>query len=154
MRARSFLTVKNFSLLKRPEAFRHGDSGSAKKIWLATDPGICFSVARNTDDSTFSAVKIPAETLQNSKGLPLEITSLAELDNRIIAGTRSRSFIAVDGDRTFEFSAARDRFFVNALVKDNSGTIWLGADSEATGSGLFTIRDAGRPDRIGSNIGT
>jgi signal transduction histidine kinase/ligand-binding sensor domain-containing protein len=120
--------------------------------FIATENGVILKL-QEIAENVFQTEKIPAQTLFGSDGLPLNVTSLAQTGDRIIAGTRSRSILLIENNQTFETFSRPRPFFINALAKDKVGNAWLGADSDNSGSGLFLLRDVGRPQRIGTGLG-
>lgn len=125
----------------------------AETIYLASGDGLIFKLRENADHS-FQVEKIPATAaLAGSDGQPLKITSLAQIDGKIVAGTRSRSILLVEDNRTFETFSRPRPFFVNALAQDRQGNVWLGADAEKNESGFFLLPGIGNFQRIGENVG-
>lgn len=124
----------------------------AGSAFLATENGTILKLVEGSENN-FQIEKIPPETLLGSDGQPLKITSLARIGDKIVAGTRSRSILLVENNRTFETFSRPRPFFVNALESDRQGNVWLGADSEKAGSGFFAVRDIGNLQRIGAQIG-
>ncbi len=120
--------------------------------FLATENGVIFKLVEGSENN-FQIEKIPSETLLGSDGQPLKITSLAPIGDKIVAGTRSRSILLVENNRTLETFSRPRPFFVNAIESDKQGNVWLGADSEKAGSGFFAVRDIGNLRRIGAQIG-
>lgn len=124
----------------------------AGSAFLATENGVIFKLVEGSENN-FQIEKIPSETLLGSDGQPLKITSLAQIGDKIVAGTRSRSILLVENNRTFETFSRPRPFFVNALESDRQGNVWLGADSGTDGSGFFAVRDIGNLQRIGAQTG-
>ena len=118
------------------------------KIFLATNEGVIFGLTRDAGTHAFTGERIPPESLRGSDGQPLDITSLAQSGDKIIAGTRSRSILIIENTQTFETFSSPRPFFVNALAQDKQGNVWLGADASASESGFFSLSDLARPLQI------
>jgi signal transduction histidine kinase/ligand-binding sensor domain-containing protein len=125
----------------------------AGKIFLATAEGTIFAVARDEKTGAIAAERIPSEPLRGSNGQPLDITSLAQTGDKIIAGTRSRSILIIENTQTFETFSRPRPFFVNTLAQDKQGGVWLGADAPGAESGLFSLADLARPSQINVESG-
>lgn len=123
-----------------------------ENILLASENGTILKLIE-TDENTFQVKKIPDQTLAGIEGQPLNITDLAQIDGKTIVGTRSRSILFIESNLTFETFSRPRPFFVNALAKDKQGKLWLGADADASGSGLFLLENIKRPQRIGTGLG-
>ncbi len=121
-------------------------------VLLATENGAILRVAA-TDENQFRVEKIPAESLAAGDGQLLKITSLARVGSQLIAGTRGRSFLLVENNQMFETNSRPRPFFVNAMVADALGNLWLGADSRGAESGFFQVRDTGNLRRVGEATG-
>lgn len=119
---------------------------------VATENGVILRLSE-TAENRFQIEKIPPQMLLGSNGQPLNITSLAKTGNQFIAGTRSRSVLLIENNQTFETFSRPRPYFVNDLAQDKQGNLWLGADSDDAGSGLFLLGDIGRPERIGAGLG-
>lgn len=123
----------------------------AESLYAATLNGVILKISEI--ENSFRVENIPAEPLTGSDGRALQITSLARTGDRIIAGTRSRSILIVDGSETFETFSRPRPFFVNALAPDQNGNTWLGAAPPAGESGLFTLDENVRPKQIAASVG-
>jgi signal transduction histidine kinase/ligand-binding sensor domain-containing protein len=123
------------------------------KIFLATDEGVIFSVTRDERANTFTSERIPSHPLRGSDGKPLDITSLAQVGDKIIAGTRSRGILIVENTQTFETFSNPRPFFVNTLAQDKQGNVWLGADASGLESGFFSLSEIVRPLQIKAESG-
>ncbi|MGC2238380.1 MAG: two-component regulator propeller domain-containing protein [Pyrinomonadaceae bacterium] len=125
----------------------------SNKIFLASDEGAIFALADGERNNSLAAERIPPEPLRGSDGQLLNITSLAKIGDKIIAGTRSRSILIVENTQTFETFSRPRPFFVNALAQDARGNVWLGADARGAESGFFSFNDIARPVQIGVESG-
>ena len=119
-----------------------------ENIFLATENGVILRLDETSEDN-FQIQTIPAaQPLTGNDGQPLKITSLAQTRGNTVAGTRSRSILLIENDRVLEISSRPRPFFVNALAKDARGKLWVAADSDRLGSGLFALEDMARAERI------
>lgn len=120
--------------------------------FLATDNGVILKLSEASENN-FQVERIPEQNLKGNDEQSLKLTGLAQIGEMIVAATRSRSILLVENNQTFETFSRPRPFFVNALAQDGRGTVWLGADADNSGSGLFSLADLGRPQRIGTGIG-
>ncbi|HEX8289887.1 MAG TPA: two-component regulator propeller domain-containing protein [Pyrinomonadaceae bacterium] len=135
--------TQNFAV----KAFFFGEN-----TFLASDNGAILKLTE-TGENIFQIEKIPEQTLLGSDGQLLKVSALAQIDDKIIAGSRSRSILVIENNLIFETFSRPRPYFVNALERDGQGKIWLGADADETGSGLFLLEDISRPQRIGNGLG-
>ncbi len=124
----------------------------AESVFLAAENGVVLKLTEGSEDA-FQIEKIPSDNLSGSDGQPLNITSVAKIGDKIIAGSRSRSALLVENNQIFETFSRPRPFFVNALAQDKRGNVWLGADNDRAGSGFFAVRDIGNLKRIGKRTG-
>lgn len=111
-----------------------------ENAFLATENGVILKLRENAENN-FQIEKIPEAPLKDGDNQLLKITSLAQIGDRIIAGTRSRSVLAVEDNRSLSAFSRTRPFFVNALTADRQGKIWLGADADNEGNGFFLLAD-------------
>jgi signal transduction histidine kinase len=123
-----------------------------ENVYFSTADGIVFRLTADNENS-FAVEKIPAEALVGSDGKLLKITGLMQKDGTLVAATRSRSILVFENGEFFETFSRPRPFFVNALAQDESGNAWLGADAKKEASGFFSLRDIGRPEKIGGDLG-
>lgn len=122
-----------------------------ENMLLATASGLLLKVKTNEDGSF--AVEMAAAEITESSGQTVKITSLVRHGGRVFAGTGGRSLLLLDDSSLVEASGRSRPYFVNALAGDSSGNVWAGADVAGSGSGLFSLDDVGRPERIGEMTG-
>ncbi|MBC7796426.1 MAG: hypothetical protein H7Z37_06115 [Pyrinomonadaceae bacterium] len=126
-----------------------------ENTFLATENGVILKLIKKSanGENDFETEKIPSEKLAGSDGQPLKITSLANANGKIIAGTRSRGVLGVENGETFEIFSRPRPFFVNALAQDKEKNLWLGADSKDEGNSFFAFQDIDNLQRTGTEAG-
>jgi ligand-binding sensor domain-containing protein len=125
----------------------------AGRVVLSTTQGLIFECRRNAD-TTLSVKQIPNQTLQSAdvdQPGPLKITSLADFEGKIMAGTHSRGLLAMEGDEAKEF--LHRPFFINALATKGGGRLWVGARAKRDEGGLFIADHHGHLLKIDTNPG-
>jgi signal transduction histidine kinase/ligand-binding sensor domain-containing protein len=134
---------------------------------MASEQGEIFDCS-TAHDGSLSVRKIKPEdhpllTIESRGHAPLQLTSLALIENNLIVGTHSRGLIAIDpaqlktGSLTAELVKevpSRPRaFFVEAIETDQHGHIWFGSETSVEDSGLYYARDLIHPEKIGAGLG-
>lgn len=142
----------NFEPLEATKSFSINSFFFDKNVYLTTNNGFVLKLSPQ-NERDFGVEKIPSEKLLDSNGEPLKITSLEKIGDKLYAGTRSRSLLLIEGNQTFETFTRPRPYFINTIARDNAGNIWLGADANAEGSGLFAVRDAANLQRSDGNPG-
>lgn len=103
-------------------------------------------------------------TIESRSHAPVQLTSVALVDDTLIVGTHSRGLLAIDTAQMKTGTAvtanlvkevlSRPRaFFVEAIETDASGHIWFGADTSAEDSGLYNATNITHPEKIGAGLG-
>ncbi|MDQ2745813.1 MAG: hypothetical protein M3T96_00950 [Acidobacteriota bacterium] len=109
-----------------------------------------------SSDTIFTAHQKPDGALEIavSDAHNLQIAAARKIGGgKYIYGSRGRGLIVENGE--FQEVMSRPRpFFVNALETDANGILWIGANSEKGGSGLFQAKDFFHPVNIGENLET
>lgn len=121
-------------------------------IYLSTANGVILRLTEK-NDNTFSVEKIPAEQLVGSDGKPLKITGFAESNGKVIAATRSRSFLILEDNQFSEIFSRPRPFFINVLTSDAAGNVLFGTDAKSDDSGFFSLPDVARPEKIDALTG-
>ena len=142
------------------------DTGRAM---MTTEQGEIFDCSTAGDGSlavhTIKPDDHPLLTIESRGHAPLRLTSLALIDNTLIAGTRSRGLLAFDStpikagatlppDFVKEILSRPRAFFVDAIETDARGRLWFGAETSAEDSGFYDGGDLMRPEKIGLATGT
>lgn len=136
---------------------------------MTSEQGEIFDCATARDGS-LAVHKIkpddhPLLTIESRGHAPLHLTSLALIDNTLIAGTRSRGLLAIDTtlmrsspamtpDFIGEILSRPRAFFVEAIETDARGRLWFGAGTSAEDSGFYDSEDLMRPEKIRAGTGT
>ena len=90
-------------------------------------------------------------TVAAGKAQPLPLTSLALLGETVVVGTRGRGLMTVEpGGEAKEIAGRPRTFYVEALARDPSGALFMGAQTSAADSGLFRVDEGklARPSKI------
>jgi signal transduction histidine kinase/ligand-binding sensor domain-containing protein len=117
-------------------------ASASGRVLLATADGLIFE-CRQGDDGSLAVRQVGEQlTVAGGKTQPIELTSLALLDETIVAGTRGRGLVTVEPDGEAKEVLSKPRaFYVEALERDASGALFFGAQTSAGDSGLFKIDD-------------
>ncbi|MEP6786919.1 MAG: two-component regulator propeller domain-containing protein, partial [Acidobacteriota bacterium] len=120
---------------------------SGTETYLGTNIGTVFQVS--TDPNGGHAIeKLFPEPLAGPDGKPLNITSLVDDDVRVLIGTSGGGVFQVHAGRTSEFSTSTRPLFVNSLVRDSAGDVWMGTDAKKGISGIYLVKNGSRAERI------
>lgn len=114
------------------------------ETYLSSENGAVYKCSSGEQNS------IRVEKIQ-PEGFP--ITNLAFYENNLIASTLSRGLLLIADGAAREITTRPRPFFVNVLVKDLNGKIWLGTKSSGNESGLFYSENIFQPKKIGGAIG-
>lgn len=135
---------------------------------MTSEPGEIFDCSTSRDGALLtrkvSSYDHPLLTIESRGRAPIQLTSLALIENTLIVGTHSRGLLAIDAARMKAGSAvtadlvreilSRPRaFFVEAIETDARGHIWFGAETSAEDSGLYDASDLAHPQKIGAGTG-
>jgi len=105
---------------------------------------------------TFVVRSIPNESLQSAdKDHPasLKITSLAMVGEKLYAGTQSRGLLLIENGEAKEIVSKPRSYFINALVTDGQGRLWLGTQAHGDDNGLFDSMDPLKPNKVNAPTG-
>ena len=122
---------------------------------LASDEGLVFDCTVDAS-GVISANAMPDSPLRSADEDhpgPLQITSLAQLNNTIYAGTRSRGLLALEGREAREVQSRPRAFFIQTLEADARGHLWLGARSKDDVGALYEANDPLHPNLIDGATG-
>lgn len=142
-----------FKLIKETEgrvitAFLHLENN---RTLAASEDGFLFDIQQQ-------AVKtIPREQLQSAdvdNPGALEMTSLANVNDKIFVGSHSRGVFTLESDEVKEVRSEPRGYFVEALETDGAGNLFIGARASVKGNGLYDLSDAAHPKKLGAGLGT
>jgi signal transduction histidine kinase/ligand-binding sensor domain-containing protein len=125
------------------------------RVVLSTAQGLIFECRRNAD-TTLSVKQIPHQPLPSAdvdQPGPLDITSLAMHDGKLLAGTHSRGLLSSEGVEAKEIQSRPRAFFINALASAPGGRLWIGARAKRDESGLYMATDPAHPSKIDASTG-
>ena len=148
----------------------------AGRTVMTTEQGEIFDCSAARDGSVLTRPLIhkissedhPLLTIESrgeSRGrAPLQLTSLALIENTLIVGTHSRGLLAIDAaqmkaggaataDLVKEILSRPRAFFVEAIETDPRGHVWFGAETSAEDSGLYDASDLSHPQKIAAGTG-
>jgi signal transduction histidine kinase/ligand-binding sensor domain-containing protein len=111
--------------------------------FLGTDAGLVLRV--KADESVPLLFPNP---ILNTDGNPLGITSLIKKDGQLLAGTSGRGVLMVQDGSVSELSTTPRVEFVNSLAVNADGKLWFGSDAKKGISGIYSIDDRSRAERI------
>lgn len=114
------------------------------------------AVGRAPTDARVRVKQLLDEPLQSSDADnpgQLALTSLAILNNKLIAGSASRGLLTIENGTAHPVEIRPQAYFVRALEKDGDGNLWLGAKSKKEESGLYEGHDTSRVTRADTPTG-
>lgn len=104
-------------------------------VYLGTDTGLVLSL--DTKPIVPVAEQMFAEPLRADDGSPLGISSLLEQDGKLLASTHGRGVFLIEHGTAKEHPASPRPIFVNSLIDDKYGTLWLATDAARSASGVY-----------------
>lgn len=130
--------------------------GERGRAAVATSEGVLFD-CRVREDLAAAATVIADHTTPGASakgGQPLELTSIVMTGESYLVGTRGRGLLAVEGGAAREVGGGRPRaFFVESLIRDDRGRVWLGAQTTSGDSGLFRSEGIDESERVRGDEG-
>ena len=114
------------------------------RVLLTTERGNIFEcrVEANGQRHTAPLLNQPLESADREHPGPLAFTSVALLNNQVMAGSMSRGLLTIVDGMARERETGPSAFFVRALAVDESGKIWVGTRVRKGEPGLLTGRSA------------
>ncbi|MFL6257908.1 MAG: two-component regulator propeller domain-containing protein [Pyrinomonadaceae bacterium] len=110
---------------------------------LSTADGLVFDCKLDARGSLSAQQLGERLTVAAGKAQPVELSSLAQANGLVVVGTRGRGLMTLEPGVEAKEIAARPRaFYVEALVRDSAGTLFFGAQTSGTDSGLFKVEVA------------
>jgi len=128
----------------------------AGRVLLTTERGNVFESRLEADGSRRTAPLLtqPLESADREHPGPLAITSVAVMNNQVLAGSLSRGLLTISDGMAREREAGLPAFFVRALRVDESGKLWVGTRVRKDEPGLLTGRAAADLVRNDTRTGT
>jgi len=96
----------------------------------------------------------PLQTADKDHPGPLKITSLAMVGEKLYVGTQSRGILMIENGEAKEVVSRPRTYFINAMVTDGRGRLWVGAQGRSDDSALFDSSDPLKPDKASAPTGT
>ncbi|MGA9769731.1 MAG: two-component regulator propeller domain-containing protein [Blastocatellia bacterium] len=125
---------------------------------MASEQGTVFDCSTRADGSlaveTIEPRDSPLLNIDPSGRVPLQLTSLAFIDNSLIVGTHSRGLLSIKQRDVKEINSRPRAFFVEAMETDAEGRLWFGAQTTSEDSGLYINRDTLHPEKISAGLGS
>src|SRR5262249_16787221 len=100
---------------------------------------------------------IPSQPLQSADKDhpgPLKLTSLAMVGEKLYVGTQSRGILMIENGEAKDVVSKPRSYFINAMVTDGRGRLWVGSQGRGDGSALVDSSDPIKPDKAGAPTGT
>ncbi|MEO7674855.1 MAG: two-component regulator propeller domain-containing protein, partial [Pyrinomonadaceae bacterium] len=117
------------------------------EVFLGTDTGLVLR-SKHDERGTLTAEPVFPDPVRADDGNPLNITSLVEIDGKLLAGTPGRGVFVVKDGTIAEFPTAPRPIFVNSLAKSETGKLWLGTDAAKGVSGIYVVESGSRSIRV------
>ena len=107
---------------------------------IGTDTGFVCRVVESNGARTLEPRS--SESLLDTEGKPLPITGLVRDHDRLLIGTYGRGVFVYRDGKFFELASTPRPTFVNSLIADSAGKVWLGTDANKGISGIFRLDDS------------
>ncbi len=116
----------------------------AGRVLLTTERGNIFECRLETNGQRHTAPLLnqPLESADREHPGPLAFTSVALLNNQVMAGSMSRGLLTIIDGMARERESGPAAFFVRALAVDEGGKLWVGTRVRKGEPGLLTGRSA------------
>jgi signal transduction histidine kinase/ligand-binding sensor domain-containing protein len=114
-------------------------AAEAGRVLMTTEQGNIFECRVEADGSrhTTPLFNQPMESADREHPGPLAFTSLALLNNQVMAGSLSRGVLTITDGLGRERESGPSAFFVRALEVDSSGKLWVGTRVRKDEPGLL-----------------
>jgi signal transduction histidine kinase/ligand-binding sensor domain-containing protein len=128
----------------------------AGRVLLTTERGNIFECRLDANGvrQTTPLLNQPLESADREHPGPLAFTSVAILNNQVMAGSMSRGLLTIVDGMARERDSGPSAFFVRALAVDESGKLWVGMRARKGEPGLLTGRSAANLARNENPTGT
>ena len=101
-----------------------------------------------TPGLTFNVQTIPGQPLPSAdkdRPGPLKITSVAMVGEKLYVGTHSRGLLLIEQGEAKEIISRPRSYFINALLADSGGRLWIGGQGRGEEGALFNSTDPLKP---------
>lgn len=134
------LTIRAIRLLKNGQ------------VAVACEQGTLLQI-RKRGNSEFEVISFSASTYpllhrERDPDSLLPLTSLGEVDGKLVIGTGGRGVLLVSGTQLQPLTNQPRAYFVNAVGQDSAGAFWFGGESPARDSGLLEGPDFKQAQRL------
>lgn len=134
------LTIRAIRLLKNGQ------------VAVACEQGTLLQIGKRGNSefevTSFSATTHPLLHRERDPHSPLPLTSLGEVEGKLVIGTGGRGVLLVSGTQLQPLTNQPRAYFVNAVGQDLSGVCWFGGESPARDSGLLEGPDFKQAQRV------
>ncbi|HEY0547626.1 MAG TPA: two-component regulator propeller domain-containing protein [Pyrinomonadaceae bacterium] len=122
---------------------------------LASDEGLIFNCTLDASGAinVHAIPNAPLRSADEEHPGPLRLTSLAQANGALYAGTRSRGLLTVEGESVREVQSRPRPFFVETIEADAQGHLWLGARVKGEEGALYEASDPLHPKLIDGATG-
>src|SRR5688500_9870662 len=120
---------------------------STAETYLGTESGRIMRVRRGAS-GVLVAEAVLTDPIRADDGNPLAISSLVEVDGKMLAGTAGKGGFVVSGDAVHEFDAPPRSVFVNSMAAASGGRLWLGTDAAKWASGIYSGTQGSKAEKI------
>ncbi len=131
---------------------------AAGRALLATGDGLLFDCRLEGGGALTVAQLGERLTGAAGKASPVELSSLALAGQTILIGTQGRGLMTIEpGGEAREVAGRPRTFYVEALARDSSGALYMGAQTSASDSGILKLEEGklARPSKVsGAATGT
>jgi signal transduction histidine kinase/ligand-binding sensor domain-containing protein len=103
--------------------------------------------------NTRQLLSTPLQSTDRDHPGPLAITSLASTGNHLFVGTLSRGVMRVDDGNAKETQMRPLAYFVNALLNDSNGDLWVGARTKKEEPGVLVGKEPSQLSRVDATTG-
>jgi signal transduction histidine kinase/ligand-binding sensor domain-containing protein len=107
------------------------------EMYLGSDSGFAYRVSEL--NGARRADQINPEQLKDADANPVPITGIVKDNGRLLIATYGRGVFGYRDGRLSELPSTPRPIFVNSLVLDSSGKVWLGTDANKGISGIYRL---------------
>jgi len=123
---------------------------SGTETYLGTNAGVVLHVLADAN-ANHAVERLFPDPVADPSGKPLGITAIVDDDVRILIATSGGGVFSCRDGRVSEFRTSPRPLFVNALVRNPAGDIWMGTDAKKGSGGIYLVKNDSRADRISAS---